>query len=274
MGVHAEGAHKVFKFLRAVDDLALVKLIGEMSEGVCGQLNPDAYIDPVGAGGNIEGSAHALYPLAPASPDGDDARFAVKALLARRDAVAAADALNIGDGGVEMEIDLALKLLIDIAEHDIVYISAEVADLRVQQMQTVLETFALYLGIGGGVELRVLSAVAEIDLVNVLHKLNGSLLTDVFKECAAELVGNVILAVGESARTAEAAHDAANRAFDAAFHLVPVDGAAALVQCASKLKNAYFQLFSGICKLIGRKNAAGTGADYYNVVLHEYILLL
>ena len=47
VGIHAEGADVVLEFFGAVDDLALVQLVGQMGEDDGGQLDADADIDAV-----------------------------------------------------------------------------------------------------------------------------------------------------------------------------------------------------------------------------------
>ncbi len=156
--VHAEGADEVFKLLGTVDDLALVQLVGQVGEHVRGQFHAHADIDAVGVGGDVHALADGLHPLAAAAADGDDAVFA-GGIPSGLDLVAVAGLLDAGDGGVEVEIDLVLQLVEDVAEDDVVYVGAEMADLRVEQVQAVFKAGALDLGVGGGVELGALAAV-------------------------------------------------------------------------------------------------------------------
>ena len=48
LGVHAEGAHLIAVFLRAVNDLAFIQLIGQVGKDLCRQLHPHPQIDPIG----------------------------------------------------------------------------------------------------------------------------------------------------------------------------------------------------------------------------------
>ena len=52
--VHAECAHKILKFFGAVDYLALVKLVGKVSEYLIGQLDAHAYVDAVRHRGDLK----------------------------------------------------------------------------------------------------------------------------------------------------------------------------------------------------------------------------
>ena len=142
------------------------------------------------------------------------------------------------------------------------------AHLRVEKVQAVFKAHALYAGVGGGVELRPLAAVGEVYLVHIAHEVDGLLLADMLIERAAELVGDVVLAVGERARAAEAAHNAAHRAFHAGLDLFAVDGAFALREGPAQLKNAEPETLVRLGQLIGREDTAGAGADYQYVVVH------
>ncbi len=271
--VHAEGAHKVLEFFGAVYDLALIELVGQRCPDVGRELDAHADIDAVGMGRDAHIVADRLHPFAAAAADRDDAFLRRQPLAADREGIAALDALDALDRAVKAEIDLFFQLVIDVLKHDIVYVGAEVADLRVQQVQAVLEAHPLDLAVGRGIELGPLAAVAHVDLIDVLHELDGVLLADVLVERAAELVGDVVLAVGKGASAAEAAHDAAHRAADAGLHLFAVDRAFPFRELAPELHHADLQSPVGLGKLIGRKNAAGAGADNQNIIIHGVFLL-
>ena len=271
VGVHAEGAHQILELLRAVDDLALVDLIGQVGPDIRRQFHPHADVHTVGLGGDVQPRADRLHPLAAAAAHGDDALLAGKDRLVGVHRVAALLQPGDGpDGGVEVEVHLVLQLVIQVLQHHIVDVGAQVAHLRVQQMQTVLQAFALDGGVGGGVKAGVLAAVAAVDLVHVVHELDGLLLAHVLKERAAELVGDVVFAVGEGACAAKAAHNAADRALDAALDLLAVDGALALGQGTAQFKHRDFQGGLAFHELIGGENAAGARADDDYVVFHGF----
>ena len=142
------------------------------------------------------------------------------------------------------------------------------ADGSVQQVQVILDADGFELGPGGGIELGALAAVGHVDLVHVVHQFQGTLLADVFVKGTAEIVGDVVLAVGKRARAAEAAHDRAAFAADAALDLLAVDGAMALFKAVAGFKNGDPERGGELRQLVGGEDAAGARADDGNVVLH------
>ena len=82
---------------------------------------------------------------------------------------------------------------------------------------------------------------------------------------AAEIIGDIILAVGESACTAESAHDGAAFAVDAGVDLLPVNGTAALFQRMPRFKYGDAAAWVFLFQFIGGKNAARAGAHDYGV---------
>ena len=79
--IHAEGAHVVLKLLGAVDDLALIQLVGEVGEHDGGQLDAHAEVRRGWTWWECSSARHdALHPLAAAAADGDNA---VAALILR-----------------------------------------------------------------------------------------------------------------------------------------------------------------------------------------------
>ena len=188
------------------------------------------------------------------------------------DGIAALALFYARDGRVEVEVHPVLQLIVYVAQHDIVYIRAQVAHLRVEKMQSVFKAHALYLRVGRGVELRPLAAVAEVYLVHILHQLDGLLLADIFVQRAAELVCNVVFSVRKSARAAEAAHNIAHGALRADLHLFPVYRAAALRERTPQLKHGNFQFLAGLCQLICGKYTAGACADNYHIIVRHRLL--
>ena len=142
-------------------------------------------------------------------------------------------------------------------------------DRSVQQMEVVLNADRLEACAGCRIQLGAFAAVAHIDLVDIVHELQRLLLADIFIQGAAEVVGDVVLAVREGACTAEAAHDAAALAADTGLDLVAVDGAAALFQRMTGLKDGYLQFGLVLHQLISREDTAGAGANDDNVVFHK-----
>ena len=68
-GVHAEGADQILLFLRLVDDLTFIQLVGDLLEDFCRQLDTDSYVDLIGPGADSKGITHPFHPAAAAAPD-------------------------------------------------------------------------------------------------------------------------------------------------------------------------------------------------------------
>ena len=147
------------------------------------------------------------------------------------------------------------------AKNDIVNVRSEVANGSVQQVQTVLHTGFFQARAGGRIELRALAAVAQIDGINIFHEFRGSLFADVLVERAAEIVGDVVLAVGECARAAKAAHDGAALAVDAGFHFLAVNRTLPAVERVSRFKNGDFQVRPAFHQFISGKNSSGASTN-------------
>ena len=78
-----------------------------------------------------------------------------------------------------MEFHLILKIIVDVLKYLIVDIRSEVTNACIKQMQIVLKTKSLYIGVGCGIKLCLSSAVFYIDTVNIVHKLNSLFLSDI-----------------------------------------------------------------------------------------------
>ena len=140
LGVHAEGADEVAVLFGAVDDLAFIQLVGEVGENLRGKLHPDADIHTVGLGGNVHVTADGLHPFAAAAPHGNHALAARKAPGFAGDLISA---IHSGYGfhrRVEVKRDLFFQIGVEIFQHHVVDVGAEVAHRGVQQMQIVLHT--------------------------------------------------------------------------------------------------------------------------------------
>lgn len=146
------------------------------------------------------------------------------------------------NGRIEVEVDLVLEQVIEVREHDEVHVRAEMADGGVEQVELILDAELFELRAGGGVELRALAAVGHVDLIDIVHEIERLLFADVLVQRAAEVVGDVVFAVGKCARAAETAHDRAALAADAGFDLVAVDGAVALFKAVTGLEHGDAQV--------------------------------
>ena len=140
-------------------------------------------------------------------------------------------------------------------------------DRRVEQVQPMGHADLAEAGAG-------CAAMDQIDPVYILHQLNGLFPADIFIESAAEIIGDIILAIGESAGAAESIHDGTGLAADAACDLVPVNRALPFLQHVAGLKDRDLQIRPAHCQLISRINPARTGTDdQYIIFLHISLLL-
>ena len=121
VGVHAEGADIVLKLLRAVDNLALVELIGEVGEYNGRELHPDAQVHAVTFGGDVHFFAHGLHPLAAAAAYGDNTLVAIHLPGSRGHPVASLrQGRKVLHWGVEVKGHLVLQMVIEILQdHEI-----------------------------------------------------------------------------------------------------------------------------------------------------------
>ena len=172
----------------------------------------------------------------------------------------------------EEKVDLFLQLGVEIFQDHIVDIGAQVANGSVQQVQVVLHAQLLELGAGSGIQLAAVAAVLHVDLVHIVHQLQGLLLADVLVQSAAEIIGDIVFAIGEGTCAAETAHDGAARAVNAGLDLLAVDGTAAVGQSVAGFEDSDLQGRVQADQFVGREDAAGACADDNNVIIHEKFL--
>ena len=272
IGIHAEGAHVILKLFGAVHDLAFIQLVRQVAEHHGGQLHAHADIHAVGQRADIQLAAHGFHPLAAAAAHGHHALAASPAFAVAADAIAAVNPLDAAHGGFKVEIHAMAQLLIQVLQHHIVDIRAQVAHGGVQQVQLVLDAQLFEPRAGGGIELGALAAMLHVDFVHVAHQLQRALAADMLIERAAEIVGDVIFAIRKRARAAKAAHDGAAFAANAGFHLIAVDGAAALFQRVPGLHHRDLHFTVQPAQFIGGKDTARARAHDDYVILHTCFL--
>ena len=245
-----------------------------MGKHLIGQLHPHADVHPIGPGGDLQLTAHVLHPLAAAAAHGDDAVPALIAGLIRHHPIPAVHALHGPHRGIEENVHAVLQDVVQVLQHHQVLVRAQVPHRRVQQVQVVLQAQLLDGRRAGGVQVRPLAAVFHVDLIHVFHQLQGPLLADVLVQGAAELVGDVVLAVGKGPGPAEAVHNGAGGALDAGLHLVPVNGTVPPAQGMSRLKQGDLQVRPFLQQLIGGIDPAGASAHDQHIILHSHFLLI
>ena len=266
VGVHAEGADIVLEFFRAVYDLALIQLVGDMGEDHRGQLHADAKIHAVGAGRDFQVPADRLHPLAPASSDGDDhlLRRLLPALEA--DEVAALGLLDLIDPRIEAEFHLVLQFREQVLQDHVVDVRPEMPDRRLQKKQLVLHAELLQVRSRGGIKLCAGAAVGHVDLIHIVHELQGRLTADILIQRPAEIVGNIVFSVGERAGAAETVHDGTGLAADAALHLFPVDGTFPLFQRVPRVKHQNLQFRRVLHQFVCGVDPPGTCTDNDHII--------
>ena len=134
VGIHTESTHVILKLFRAVHDLALIQLVRKMRKNHSWQFYSYAQIHSVGFCRNIQLLTDLFHPFAAASAYRYDTFFAAVAVIAADDAVAF---LFYADGlhrCIKEEIYSLTQLFIQILQHDIIDVRAQVADRRIQKL--------------------------------------------------------------------------------------------------------------------------------------------
>ena len=270
VGVHAEGAHLVAVLLGTVDQLGLVHHVGDVLEHLGGQLHPHADVHLVVDELDAQLLALVGEPLrAGAAGSGDEPGTVHLVPLVGDEAVALLpQVLNFGDGGAEPELDALAHLLIDALENFEVVLGAQVLAPGLEQMEVILQCLLLQ-GLGGGGlggEHLVGGPVPHVDGVHVVDELHDLPLGHEVGEPAAEGGGEIVLAVGEGARPAEAAHGVTHLAVDALLHLARHDGAAPGIDVGPLIQGDHLEARVAVHQLIAREDAGLAAADDGNVI--------
>ena len=141
--------------------------------------------------------------------------------------------------------------------------------LRVQQMKAVLQAHLFDRAVRGGIKLRTLPAVLQIDLIHITHQFQRPRLSHMLMQAAAEIVRNIVFPVRKGAGAAESAHNGAGFAADAVFHLVPVDRAFSPVQRVPEFKYADLQrCLRLLVQFIGGEDPARSRTDDQHIIIH------
>ena len=165
-----------------------------------------------------------------------------------------------------MKIDAVFHLRIQIFQNDVVDISSQVTDRCVQKPELILNADFFKICPGCGIKLSSLSPMGEIDGIHIMHQLQRLLFADMFVERSAEVVGNVVFAVTESACSAKSGHDRAALAAYAGLDPVPIDRTMPFLQLISALKYTDLPARLFQHKFISGKNTAGAGSYNYHVI--------
>lgn len=177
------------------------------------------------------------------------------------DLIALFSLLNGVDAAVEEEIDLVLQVIIEMLEHDIIDVSAEVTYGCIEEVETMLHAGLLKLRAGGRVELRALATELEVDLIDILHQLDCGLLADILVERAAEIVRDVVLSIGEGTGTTETAHDRAAVTVNTGLDLLAIDRALTAAELVAVLENRDLQIRTALGQLVSSENTTRARTD-------------
>ena len=138
--VHTERTHIILKFLCPVNDLALIKFIGQMGEDLRRDLHTHAQIDTVRQSRDLKLFTDFLHPLASASSDRDHAALA---LIRSAFVVYAVSVLKHFDAvyiTVEKERYFLFQFFIYIFQHHIIDVRSEMPHRSIQKIQLILHT--------------------------------------------------------------------------------------------------------------------------------------
>ena len=82
--------------------------------------------------------------------------------------------------GVKEKVNFILQIGIEIFQNNVVNVGSQMTDGGIQKMQVMLNAQRLEAGSGSGVQLAALSAIAHVDLIYIMHQLQGIFFADVF----------------------------------------------------------------------------------------------
>ena len=215
--------------------------------------------------------ANLLHPLASAAANGNDALLALEVTTSAMHGVAF---IRYGNGlhrGFKVEIHFFLQLGIEIFQHQVVDVRAQVTHGSIQQVQVVLNAKGLEPCAGRGVQLSSFTAVTQIDFIHVAHQLQRTLFPDILVQRTTEIVGDIVLAIRECACAAESAHNGTALAAYAGLYFYAVNGAMTAVQRVTRFEHGNLEgRFTG-SQFVSGEDTAGTCTDDDNVILiHDH----
>ena len=158
--------------------------------------------------------------------------------------------------------------IVQILKNNIVNICSEMAYGRIQKIQFVLQAEFFKFGSCCRIKLCSLSAVFHIDIVYVFHQLNSFALADMFIQCSAKIIGDIIFSIRECTSAAETAHDRTSLTVDTVFNLFAVDRAFSFFERISLFKNCHFVIRFFFHQLVCRKNSSRAGTDNDHIIVH------
>ena len=133
IGIHTECTDLILKLRGTVYDLALIEVIGKVTEDWRRQFYPHPQIHSVRTGGDIHFLAHLLHPLAAASSNGHDAAVClIRTVRCFHLVPALGQVTQMFHRCIEKEGHLLLQFLVQIPKHHVVDVRAQVSDRSIQ----------------------------------------------------------------------------------------------------------------------------------------------
>ena len=99
--------------------------------------------------------------------------------------------------------------------------------------------------------------MTDIDLIHVVHQIDGFLSSDMLVERTTEVVCDIVFSIRNAPAPPKPLMIAQVRTLDAGLYLLPVDRAAPLFKRIAGLKHSELQLRALFHQLIGAENTAG-----------------
>ena len=132
--------------------------------------------------------------------------------------------------------------------------------LSIEQMQIIAQCLATNITVLS-CEIFTRCAMATIQFINIIDKLNYLFLRQILVKPTAEFSGEIILAIRKCTGTAKATHNAAGLTVDAMVHLFRCQRTKALVNSIACLQHHQLQLRVFHHKFVGRKNRCRSTAN-------------
>ena len=104
------------------------------------KLHAHANVHTIRLGRNSKIFAHRLHPFAAAAPYGNDAVPALLRPICKMDLISSIHHFNLAYNSVKIEVHLALKLIIQLLQNNIINIRSKVAHRCFQKIQLILHT--------------------------------------------------------------------------------------------------------------------------------------
>ena len=83
--------------------------------------------------------------------------------------------------------------------------------------------------------------MAHIDIIYIPHQFHGFLLANVFMQCSAEFIGNVVFTIRKCTGSAKTAHNGTGRTSYTVLDCIPIDRTFSLLKFSALLKNGNLQ---------------------------------